>query len=105
MAVALHRGSGRPAGAAARQRAGGAALVPARCLRATHLNDVVAAFQPPPPGATISRIRPARGGVRTGAVAQPVPAAPDYPDLADVKGQAAARRALRSLPRALAIRC
>ena len=64
-----------------------AALVPdARVWRATHLLDVVRHFLPGPPqepGAGWARMQPA------------LPAAgAAYPDLADVKGQAGAKRAL-----------
>jgi magnesium chelatase family protein len=68
-----------------------AALVPgAQVWRAAHLLDVVARFLPagpepvPPPGPGWSRL----------AEPPPAPAAPDGPDLADVRGQAGARRAL-----------
>ena len=67
-----------------------AALVPdAQVWRARHLLDVVRAFGPEPidPGAT-----PGDGWAQVQAA--PRAAAPHYPDLADVKGQAAARRAL-----------
>jgi magnesium chelatase family protein len=63
-----------------------AALVPgARVWRAAHLMDVVGRFQPgdapPPDGWQSVRLQPQVGCAT-------------YPDLADVKGQAAARRAL-----------
>ena len=68
-----------------------AALVPGLAVhRARHLLDVVARFQPAgtptpdaPDGEGFTRVPPATRA-----------AAPHYPDLADVKGQAAARRAL-----------
>lgn len=63
-----------------------AALVPgARVYRAAHLLDVVRAFAP-------GDSADAEGLVRLDAAAPA--AAPSYPDLADVKGQAGARRAL-----------
>jgi len=89
MGVALHR-----AGIDARLvlppgSAEEAALVPGLAVyRARHLLDVVAQFQPanaPPPndGAAFARVLPAERA-----------STPAYPDLADVKGQAVARRAL-----------
>lgn len=65
-----------------------AALVPGLAVyRARHLLDVVAQFVPGADGAA-----PAEGWARMPAATRaPEPA---YPDLADVKGQAAARRAL-----------
>ena len=66
-----------------------AALVPtAQVYRARHLLDVVRALQPAPPDADAA----AAGLERL----QPTPPGdgPQYPDLADVRGQAAARRAL-----------
>ncbi len=64
-----------------------AALVPgARVYRVGHLLDVVGQFLPTGTG------EPAEGW--SCLAAQPVAAAADYPDLADVKGQAGARRAL-----------
>ncbi len=66
-----------------------AALVPGMAVhRARHLLDVVAQFLPasvgePPVAEGWARVPPAERG-----------AAPPYPDLADVKGQAAPRRAL-----------
>jgi len=66
-----------------------AALVPdAQVYRATHLLDVVRQFLPQ--GANASE--PAEGWSRVTPSA--VPAAAAYADLADVKGQAAAKRAL-----------
>ena len=65
-----------------------AALVPDLAVyRATHLLDVVSQFLPPSPERA-----PTEGWARV-PPAQRAPA-PHYPDLADVKGQAAARRAL-----------
>jgi magnesium chelatase family protein len=87
MSLALHA-----AGATARLvlppgSAEEAALVPqAHVYRADHLLDVVRQFlpqEPEPPGDGWARI-----------VAQPASAAATYPDLADVKGQAGAKRAL-----------
>lgn len=66
-----------------------AALVPgAKVWRAQHLLDVVAAFAPPGDGA----LPPGEGWARL----QPLPLAQSQPgpDLADVKGQAAAKRVL-----------
>ena len=87
-AVALHQGGlpgpiVLPPGSAEE-----AALVPGLAVySARHLLDVVAQFLPQPGEAP-----PAEGWTR---VAPSVPsAAPDYADLADVKGQAVARRAL-----------
>ena len=68
-----------------------AALVPgAQVLRARHLLDVVAQFQPPVAGEPAPE--PGDGWTRLAASAPG--AAASYPDLADVKGQAGARRAL-----------
>jgi magnesium chelatase family protein len=87
MSLALHA-----AGATARLvlppgSAEEAALVPqAHVYRADHLLDVVRQFlpqEPEPPGDGWARI-----------AAQPASAAATYPDLADVKGQAGAKRAL-----------
>jgi len=87
MSLALHMAGGTarlvlPPGSAEE-----AALVPqAQVYRADHLLDVVRQFLPgqePDPGEGWSRV-----------VAQPQAAAADYPDLADVKGQAGAKRAL-----------
>jgi magnesium chelatase family protein len=87
MSLALHA-----AGATARLvlppgSAEEAALVPqAQVYRADHLLDVVRQFlpvQPPEPGEGWARV-----------VAQPAAAGPRYPDLADVKGQSGAKRAL-----------
>ena len=70
-----------------------AALVPgARVVRAGHLLDVVRQFVPPPAdGAPAAD--PSPGGWCPIAACAPAAAA-CYPDLADVKGQAGARRAL-----------
>ena len=69
-----------------------AALVPgSRVYRARHLRDVVARFQAP--GATAMPASEDEDGWQL-LQADPVLPTPDYPDLADVKGQAAARRAL-----------
>ena len=66
-----------------------AALVPgARVVRARHLLDVVRQFVPQPPDAPADE----GGWVRLESSAPPTAAR--YPDLADVKGQAGARRAL-----------
>jgi magnesium chelatase family protein len=68
-----------------------AALVPgARVVRARHLLDVVQHFQPVAKGAAPAP--DAEGWTRV--VANPPAVAALYPDLADVKGQAGARRAL-----------
>ncbi|HQD47952.1 YifB family Mg chelatase-like AAA ATPase, partial [Ottowia sp.] len=68
-----------------------AALVPGlRVHRARHLLDVVARFLPE--GAMPPDALPADGFARVPPAALSTP--PAYPDLADVKGQAAARRAL-----------
>ncbi len=88
MSLAVHRAGGDRSLVLPADSAQEAALVPdAKVFRATHLNDVVAAFAPA--GATAE---PGPGWARVQS--QPVLAAPDYADLADVKGQAAARRAL-----------
>ena len=64
-----------------------AALVPgAQVYRAAHLLDVVRQFLPGEPAEA------AEGFTRLAA--SPPPPAPGYPDLADVKGQAGAKRAL-----------
>ena len=66
-----------------------AALVPGMAVyRARHLLDVVAQFLP----AAAGDAAPADGWTRVAP--QPRQSAPPYPDLADVKGQAAARRAM-----------
>ncbi|RRD56238.1 ATP-binding protein [Comamonadaceae bacterium OH2545_COT-014] len=99
-AVALHQAGNRarlvlPPGSAEE-----AALVPGMAVyRARHLLDVVAQFLPQgaaAPEATTA-VAPAMPDTADGwARLPPTPpaAAPHYPDLADVKGQAAARRAL-----------
>lgn len=96
MSLALHR---HEAAAAAVTRlvlppgsAEEAALVPqAQVYRARHLLDVVARFLPE--SASASAEPPdAAGWTRLACTA--LGAAPAYPDLADVKGQAAAKRAL-----------
>lgn len=89
MALALHQGSVRthlvlPPGSAEE-----AALVPeAQVWRARHLLDVVQPFLPGPRDAT----EPGEGWSR--AIPMPPRREADMPDLADVKGQAGARRAL-----------
>ena len=68
-----------------------AALVPgALVYRARHLLDVVRQFLPGPPASE----NPPTGDSWTRLAPTPLPEATRYPDLADVKGQAAARRAL-----------
>ncbi len=69
-----------------------AALVPdSQVYRAKHLLDVVQQFLPPPAdGAPLPE--PAEGWARI--TQTPLPAVASYADLSDVKGQAAARRAL-----------
>lgn len=67
-----------------------AALVPqAQVYRARHLLDVVAHFRPDAAAETVSA---SDGWLRLNP--QAIARAPDYADLADVKGQAAAKRAL-----------
>jgi len=89
MALALHQGSVRthlvlPPGSAEE-----AALVPeAQVWRARHLLDVVQPFLPGPRDAA----EPGEGWSR--AIPMPPRGEVDMPDLADVKGQAGARRAL-----------
>ncbi|MFT4193833.1 YifB family Mg chelatase-like AAA ATPase, partial [Ottowia sp.] len=88
MSVALHRAGVQARLALPPGSAEEAALVPGMAVfRARHLLDVVAQFLPgdaPVPDAPgWSRVLPAESA-----------AAPAYPDLADVKGQAAPRRAL-----------
>jgi len=94
MSLALQTASDTAPGARPRQlvlppgSAEEAALVPgAQVWRAAHLSDVVQHLRPGGPPSD-----PGAGWVRLSG--QPRPAATDYPDLADVKGQAAARRAL-----------
>lgn len=88
MAAALHGTAEQPALVLPPESAEEAALVPdARVYRARHLLDVVARFLPGEPEA-----RDAAGWQRVAP--QPAPAAPRYPDLLDVKGQAGAKRAL-----------
>ncbi len=68
-----------------------AALVPgAQVWRAAHLLDVVGRFQPAGPQPPLP---PGPGWVRLAAASGPLPD-PAGPDLADVRGQAGARRAL-----------
>jgi magnesium chelatase family protein len=70
-----------------------AALVPgADVVRARHLLDVVRQFRPPPTDDAPPEEDPGDGW--TPLRASPPGAAAHYPDLADVKGQSAARRAL-----------
>ena len=93
-ALALHTGA--PAAATTRMvlppgSAEEAALVPgATVYRAEHLLDVVQQFLPLPPEEAAV---PSSGWQRLQPTTPPN-TAPDGPDLADVKGQAAARRAL-----------
>ena len=87
MSLALHTAGGTarlvlPPGSAEE-----AALVPqAQVYRADHLLDVVRQFLPG------QEAEPGEGWSRV--VAQPQAASADYPDLADVKGQAGAKRVL-----------
>ena len=96
MGLALHRDPAVPASASARLvlppgSAEEAALVPqAQVYRARHLLDVVAQFLPE--GAAEAPAADNAGWARLSATT--LRHAPVYPDLADVKGQAAARRAL-----------
>jgi magnesium chelatase family protein len=89
MSLALHAGGAQarlvlPPGSAEE-----AALVPqAQVYRADHLLDVARRFMPAQDG----QDAPPEGWSRVDPQAEM--AAPDYPDLADVKGQAAAKRAL-----------
>jgi magnesium chelatase family protein len=70
-----------------------AALVPgAQVYRARHLLDVVRAFPPEGSDGTGAQDAPNEGWSRVEAA--PPAVSPRYPDMADVKGQAAARRAL-----------
>jgi magnesium chelatase family protein len=70
-----------------------AALVPqAQVYRARHLLDVVARFQPEREPATIQPPPDEEGWTRLAPTARA--ALPSYPDLVDVKGQVAAKRAL-----------
>lgn len=88
MAAALHDGVAPPALVLPPGSAEEAALVPGlQVFRAEHLLDVVARFAP-----AGSAQPDTSGWSRPQPEAQPT--SPDYPDLADVKGQAAARRAL-----------
>ncbi|MDR1967208.1 MAG: YifB family Mg chelatase-like AAA ATPase [Burkholderiaceae bacterium] len=91
MGVALHRAGVQTRLALPPGSAEEAALVPGmEVFRARHLLDVVAQFLPGPPGDEPRADAPGWSRVPP---AQPA-AAPPYLDLADVKGQAAARRAL-----------
>ncbi len=93
MSLALHQGGGctrlvLPPGSAEE-----AALVPqAQVYRARHLLDVVAQFLPARTDGEPAEDRDGEGWTRLAAAGRAH--TPDYPDLADVKGQAAARRAL-----------
>ena len=91
MSLALHAAGPQGAGVQLVLPPGSAeeaALVPgARVWRANHLLDVVQRLQPGEPA------QPSSGWTRVEA-APPAPSAADYPDLADVKGQAGAKRAL-----------
>ncbi|WP_372658020.1 YifB family Mg chelatase-like AAA ATPase [Hydrogenophaga sp.] len=70
-----------------------AALVPqAQVYRARHLLDVVAQFLPEGKSPSADSAEPSGGWSRLAP--EPIGQAPSYPDLGDVKGQAAARRAL-----------
>lgn len=89
MSLALEDGGGTqlvlPPGSAEE-----AALAPhAKVWRAAHLLDVVRQFLPP---GSEGAQEPAEGWGRVQA--SPAAASPAYPDLADVKGQSAAKRAL-----------
>lgn len=96
MSLALHR---HDAAAAAVTRlvlppgsAEEAALVPqAQVYRARHLLDVVARFLP---DSAAAHAEPPEASGWTRLACTALGAAPAYPDLADVKGQAAAKRAL-----------
>jgi magnesium chelatase family protein len=91
MGVALHRAGVQAQLALPPGSAEEAALVPGMAVfRARHLLDVVAQFLPSPSGDECPADAPGWSRVPPAAPA----AAPPYPDLADVKGQAAARRAL-----------
>jgi len=93
MSLALHSGGAQtrlvlPPGSAEE-----AALVPqALVYRARHLLDVVAQFLPARSEGAADPAPERDGWSRLSATGRTT--APDYPDLADVKGQAAARRAL-----------
>ena len=88
MAAALRRAGEGPALALPPGSAEEAALVPGLAVyRARHLLDVAARFMP-----NAEDAGPAGGWARVPPAARH--AAPPYPDLADVKGQAAAKRAL-----------
>jgi magnesium chelatase family protein len=89
MSLALHTAGASAKLVLPRGSAEEAALVPqAQVYRADHLLDVVRRFLP----AASGNDEPTAGWAR--AVAQPALASAHYPDLADVKGQAGAKRAL-----------
>lgn len=91
-ALALHAASVDATLVLPPQSAEEAALVPgARVVRARHLLDVARHFLPPPEGGGPQE-EDVQGWVRLATSAPQ--AAASYPDLADVKGQAGARRAL-----------
>jgi magnesium chelatase family protein len=91
MSVALHRVGVQARLALPPGSAEEAALVPGMAVyRARHLLDVVAQFVPGPHDGDLPADAPGWSRVPPAERA----AAPPYPDLADVKGQAAARRAL-----------
>lgn len=98
MSLALHHSGAAPAQSRLVLPPGSAeeaALVPqAQVYRARHLLDVVAQFRPVPADANGAEASPEDGG----GWARLAPQAPGrslpYADLADVKGQAAAKRAL-----------
>jgi magnesium chelatase family protein len=95
MSLALHRDAREPGTPAKLVLPPGsaeeAALVPqARVYRARHLLDVVAQFLPE--RGALEKPPDEAGWARVGTTEMAV--APQYPDLADVKGQAGARRAL-----------
>ena len=97
MSVALHQAGVDAQLVLPPGSAGEAALVPGMAVyRAHHLLDVVARFLPAaaadPDTGVAPEPDPDSGWLRVPEA--PRPAAPAYPDLADVKGQAAAKRAL-----------
>jgi magnesium chelatase family protein len=72
-----------------------AALVPgSQVYRARHLLDVVQQFVPEPADKSPASPKPESGEGWARITAAPLPAQASYADLADVKGQAAAKRAL-----------
>ena len=98
MSLALHDDPSRPCQVLPAGNAQEAALVPGTTVyQAEHLLDVVRQFVRPPDSATATPANADAADAQTGwsrVEAAPMAPAASYPDLADVKGQTGAKRAL-----------